>query len=97
QRIRWDVAAGIVDYARTSLSEHGGQRHPFRGQERPWSHRDDDGVRLDDAAIDLDASRGRAMLRPDNAGDPSAAQLNTMLLGGAHHCRGKLARMNDRR
>ena len=53
ERIRRDIRAGVVDKARTSLSEHGGQIHPFGGHQRPRPHRDDDGIRLDNAAIDL--------------------------------------------
>ena len=54
QRIRRDIYAGVVNQARTSLSEDGGQMHPFGGHQRPRPHRDNDGIRLHDAAIDLD-------------------------------------------
>ncbi len=54
QRIGRDIRAGVVDEARTSPPEHRGQRHPSGCQQRPRPHRDDDGIRLDDAAIDLD-------------------------------------------
>ena len=72
ERIRRNIRAGVVDEARTSLPEHGGQNHPFGGHQRPRPHRDDDGIRLDDAAIDLNASYGRSIRTPDYAGDLSA-------------------------
>jgi hypothetical protein len=62
QRIRRDIRTGVVDEARTSPPEHGGQNHPAGGQQRPGPHRDDDGIRLDDAAIDLDTPAGK--IRP---------------------------------
>ena len=57
ERIRRDIRAGVVDKARASPPEHGGQSHPFGGHQRPRPHRDDDGIRLDDAAIDLNTPR----------------------------------------
>ena len=61
ERIRRDIHAGVVDKARTSSSEHGGQNHPFGGHQRPRPHRDNDGIRLDDAAVDLNTPHGRSI------------------------------------
>jgi hypothetical protein len=67
QRIRRHVRAGVVDEARTSLPEHGGQSHPSAesSDQGPSRH---DGIRRDDAAIDLD-TLARPSAHPDDAGD----------------------------
>ena len=56
-----DIRAGVVDEARASLPKDGGQIHPRGGHQRPRPHRDHDSIRLDDAAIDLDASYRRSI------------------------------------
>ena len=76
QRIGRHIRVGVVHEARAALAVDGGQTHPLRGEQRPWSHRDHDGVRLDDAAVDLDACRGRAAARiAHDAGHLAGAKL----------------------
>jgi hypothetical protein len=96
QRIRRHIGAGVVYEARTSLSEHRRQRHPFGGDYRPWPHRDDDGIRLDDAAVYLDTFDRRSTCAPDDAGDSSSTEFGAVALRGAHDGGGERAGVNDR-
>ena len=61
--MRRDISAGVVDEARTSLPKHCGQSQPSSCDQRPRPHGDDDRIRLDDAAIDLDTRDGRSAAR----------------------------------
>ena len=96
ERIRRNIHAGVVDEAGASSPVHGGQSHPLGGHHRPRPHRHDDGICLNDTAIDLNTPHGRSIRSPDDAGDPTVAQFGTLFQGGAHHGGGEGARVNDR-
>ena len=64
-------------------------------KQRPRPHCDDDGIRLDDAAIDLDTPDIRSIGTPNEACDLPATQLGALLLRGAHHGGSEFAGVND--
>jgi hypothetical protein len=61
----------------------GRQRQPGSGKERPWAHRDDDNIRPNHLAVDLDAFDPS---RPSpHSSDPAEPQFCAVALGRPHH------------
>jgi hypothetical protein len=61
-------------------------------EDRPWAHRDDDGVALDPLAVDLDTCDPRPTTR--NPRDLPETQLGALHLRRPHHRGGELSRMD---
>ena len=93
--MRGHVRPGVINKTGAALTEYDRQAHPLCGQQRPWSHRYNDGVGFDDVAINFNASHGCVVGVPHRACDSSTAQSGAMPLGSLHHRGGEHVGMND--
>src|SRR5258708_1680053 len=94
--MRGNLATGVVDQTGTLLAEYGRQPDPLPGENRPRTHRDDQGIGIEGFTIDLYAAHDR-FTAANHARHPPCAYLGTLTLCCVHHRGRELARMNDRR
>ena len=83
QGVRRSVGAAAHDHAVALQAIHHGQRQPLAGEQRPWSHRDHDGIRCDRRAVDQDACDPLALAH--EAGDLARVEAGAAVDRRVHH------------